>query len=336
MDDRIQSDKSKPDTSQKKLRSFWDREGFLEIESVLPIHGLSKARSDLGIGHYSDKDWDQELLLLYMDVENLWSEDNPKKSEEFAEALCLVTAEEQFSLRRYHFRNDTKTHLASLLLQRFVIANLTRESWVKIHIQKTINGRPFCAGADFDYNVSHHGGRVAICVRQVDRHPVGLDLVDLKVATKNWTETSEGTKWVKDFTDIFTEVEYSQIMRSENDIEITKRRLFTFWALKEAYTKAIGVGLVTDLKSIEFSNVPDVCFPHNPHSRSAQCVVNGKPLDWRLDVIAPESDIILALATPETGLVTESTEIRKIDVEDIFKIAQPFSKPLASLQKLPL
>jgi phosphopantetheinyl transferase len=186
-------------------------------------------------------------------------------------------------------------------------------------------GRPFHEQARFDYNVSHHSGRVAIGVRVADSRHIGIDVVDPEDATRNWKPG-----WIDDFHDIFTESEYAQILRDgKKEIEITKRRLFTFWALKEAYTKAVGIGLVADLRTIEFSRVEDVDITERPYTRSTICKVNNEVIDWRFEVFALEDDLILATATTNEGLFgAGTTKIKKIELDYITKVAVQYHLPI--------
>ncbi|KAK9315866.1 hypothetical protein V1522DRAFT_404840 [Lipomyces starkeyi] len=268
--------------------------------------------------------WDLETFILWIDVRKCWIEDTVETEERFAESLTLVPPEEQNSLRRFHFRRDAAQHLASLLLQHLVISQLADVPWVESRVSRTFMGRPFHEQARFDYNVSHHSGRVAIGVRVADSRHIGIDVVDPEDATRNWKPG-----WIDDFHDIFTESEYAQILRDgKKEIEITKRRLFTFWALKEAYTKAVGIGLVADLRTIEFSRVEDVDITERPYTRSTICKVNNEVIDWRFEVFALEDDLILATATTNEGLFGGgTTKIKKIELDYITKVAVQYHLP---------
>ncbi|KAK9368663.1 hypothetical protein V1509DRAFT_652919 [Lipomyces kononenkoae] len=265
-----------------------------------------------------DSVWDLETCILWIDVRKYWIEDSVEAEESFAKGLTLVSPEEQASLRRFHFRRDAAEHLASLLLQHLVICQLADVSWVDSRVSRTLMGRPFHEQARFDYNVSHHSGRVAIGVRVADQRHIGIDVVDPEDATKNWKPG-----WIDDFHDIFTKSEYAQILRDgKKEDGITKRRLFTYWALKEAYTKATGIGLVTDLKTIEFSKVEDVDINEKPYTRSTICKVNNELIDWRFEIFALEDGLVLASATTNEGLFTETaTKVKEIDFDYITKLA---------------
>ncbi|KAK9241344.1 hypothetical protein V1525DRAFT_7303 [Lipomyces kononenkoae] len=278
-----------------------------------------------------DSVWDLETFILWIDVRKYWIEDTVEAEERFAKALTLVAPEEQTSLRRFHFRRDAAQHLASLLLQHLVICQLADVPWVESRVSRTLMGRPFHEQARFDYNVSHHSGRVAIGVRVADQRHIGIDVVDPEDATRNWKPG-----WIDDFHDIFTESEYAQILRDgKKEDGITKRRLFTYWALKEAYTKATGIGLVSDLKSIEFSKVEDVDINEKPYTRSTICKVNNGLIDWRFEIFALEGGLVLASATTNEGLFTQTaTTVKEIDFDYITKIAVQYHLPTALTQNV--
>ncbi|KAK9467152.1 hypothetical protein V1512DRAFT_262074 [Lipomyces arxii] len=263
--------------------------------------------------------WDSDVFVVWVDVRTCWTDSEVIADEHFAECLQYISAEELERLRKFHFRLDAAQHLASLLLQHHVIRHLTGVPWRNSFISRTILGRPYFHGARFDYNVSHHSGRVAIGVRLADRRSIGVDLVDPKEASKRWKPG-----WMDDFTEVFTDREYDQILygdTTEND-PIAKRRLFSFWALKEAYIKATGSGLVTNLKAIEFSSVEDVNLDFKPYTNKIVCIRSSELLDWRFELFALEDGLIFAVATPNDGLLEDQTKIKKICIQDVLKNAE--------------
>ncbi|KAK9476626.1 4'-phosphopantetheinyl transferase superfamily [Lipomyces japonicus] len=281
----------------------------VEMSALLGVHPAQF----LAVVDIPEFTWDAECVVLYADVRSLWLGNSSASEESFAKYVSLLPAYEQLALKKYHFRSDAVQHLVSLLLQHAVISQLQGIAWKDSRITRSTSGRPSYQSARFDYNVSHHGGLVAIGVRTVNSKRIGVDIVDIDEATKNWR-----SGWENDFHDVFTENEYKTIL-SERDSYKIKRRLFTFWALKEAYTKAIGVGLLSDLKSVEFTNVGDIDVSGLDHYSKTLCKVNGEPIDWRFELFALEKTVIMAVATSNDDLLENKTSVKLINLQDIIK-----------------
>ncbi|EWC46960.1 hypothetical protein DRE_03722 [Drechslerella stenobrocha 248] len=126
-----------------------------------------------------------------------------------------------------------------------------------------------------EYNVSHHGSVVAIATRGLppssadshDEGSIGIDILLYDERPAHIPSHDGNTKhddgglsgvlaWAEGFAtaDVLTASELG-FMRAEAAAGATAdeivRTLHLHWALKEAYVKAVGTGLVTDLKAVE-------------------------------------------------------------------------------------
>ncbi|KAK7207756.1 hypothetical protein BZA70DRAFT_265100 [Myxozyma melibiosi] len=251
------------------------------------------------------------VVVHWIDLKNTWTE---PADPSFLHSLSCIPPSERVAVSKFHFRRDASTHLASLILQHSTIARLANIPYPKTHIRRSEHGRPYPSiiNPPFDYNVSHHGSCVAIGVRDSPPLRIGIDLVDL---------SSAGPADVNDFRDVFAPQECSAISRSHSP-----RVLFSYWALKEAYTKALGLGLVTEnLQSIVFSNVPPIDFSSNPYSAAITCSVDNIPLNWRFELFALSESLLLAVATPADNLEFDKpTSVSRITLSDLLQLAQPF------------
>ena len=113
-----------------------------------------------------------------------------------------------------------------------------------------------------DYNVSHHSGLVVLAALVPSGsgggdggRRIGVDVVPTALPT-HWSTSPRD--FLQSFTGpsaaIFTAREVSRI-HLQPDWPRRVRLFYMYWALKEAYVKATGTGLVTDLTLIEFRNV---------------------------------------------------------------------------------
>ncbi|KAA8895717.1 hypothetical protein FN846DRAFT_320170 [Sphaerosporella brunnea] len=202
------------------------------------------------------------LLRHYLDVSTL-------THSQFTLLLPLLPPQTQTSITRYHFPEDRSLSLGSALLQRHLIcAHYAQYTTLRSAplSRDPLSGRPFhTAGAGVaDYNVSHHSPRLeypsggercivalaAIVGAEAWGRRVGVDVVPT-THRRDGAEEFVDTFCGADHAGVFTAYERAVVM-AQPGIEGRVRRLYLLWALKEAYTKAIGVGVVMDLTKIEF------------------------------------------------------------------------------------
>jgi phosphopantetheinyl transferase len=234
------------------------------------------------------------LLRLYLDVSNL-------AVQQFSQILPLLPSSTHGSIQRYHFPSDRNLSLGSALLQRLLICTHYRGyptlSSVPILREKD-SGRPYHAVTGNgqcveDYNVSHHNPRLdcgegnerclvvlAAIVSPTPgrRRRVGVDIVPTsyrRPGAEGFVDTFCG----EDHAGVFTAYERGVVMAHEDKV----RWLYLLWALKEAYTKAVGVGVVMDLTRVEFRGLEE--FTGERRWRGAEVWVDGKREEkWYLEV----------------------------------------------------
>jgi 4'-phosphopantetheinyl transferase len=200
-----------------------------------------------------------------------------------------------------------------------------------------------------DFNVSHAAGIVVLAARVSEieppmqnpflEHPsslvpvefqrrkrkIGVDVVPTKHSPptgpdmgKREATDEENDKWIKNFigSQIFTKLEEDQIL-GETDSKRRVRKLYLLWALKEAYVKAIGTGLVTDLLAVEFRNTP--LFDVDEKQRrfqGAELYIGGeKTNDWYLEVTAYGGDGP-EYATHYLAIASQADGLREEDLHD--------------------
>lgn len=234
---------------------------------------------------------------------------------QFAEALSLLPSSVRPSVTKFYFPADRKLALGSQLLQRFVVSKVYSDgkpsdkiptlASVPI-IRDAESGRPFyhmpSSHVDQewvlrDYNVSHHNPKSAsgsapclvILVARVTAATAGPSLlrigVDL-VPTVHSRGTSSPTSFLETFrdADVFTAHETKNIHSPSNEEDKIKM-LFLHWALKEAYCKAVGTGLVTNLLAIDFRGVRLDVVEKGARDTQVKVFVDGVVKDeWMLEI----------------------------------------------------
>ena len=183
-------------------------------------------------------------------------------ADEWQLALSLLPPEDAERVERFKFEKDKKLAMGSRLLQRAAISSLFGVSWRDVQIGRTKEGKPYLANTplpetvaalpNFNFNVTHHGGIVAIATEPAAL--VGLDVMDALERPGGGAGRS-AEEFFRSFTDNFTAHEWSTI-RAPRDDNGRFAQFYRHWSMKEAYIKAVGIGLGFDLKRAEFRYVP--------------------------------------------------------------------------------
>ncbi|KAK6348385.1 hypothetical protein TWF718_006182 [Orbilia javanica] len=223
------------------------------------------------------------LIRWLLNVEPLWN-----TPEEFNEALNHLPTPTHENILKYRRPNDRKLALGSQILQHLIVCRYRHVPFRDVRIVRNFGGvtggRPVFVGNKEDgvegleYNVSHHGSVVGIVSRllppkdggdeDVDADEgggVGVDVLEYEQRPHYVDASLEGVKeWAGGFgdADVFTSREMGVInaaalsgMSEGEKMEGVVKAVHLNWVLKEAYVKAVGTGLVTDLTAVEFGLV---------------------------------------------------------------------------------
>ncbi|KAL4139542.1 hypothetical protein PRIC2_003037 [Phytophthora ramorum] len=194
--------------------------------------------------------------LRFVDVAS-WDPSTP----EWGRLLHQLSVHEQQQVMRFMFAKDQKLALGSRLLQRQLIHDLFGVSYGAVDIARTPENKPYWkrptespAPPLWNYNVSHHGTVVAIA--SAAHALVGVDVVQLTDRPRRKTSVEE---FFRAFTDHFNPREWGYIRGTAStesgDEDGQYTRFYRLWSLKEAYIKAVGIGLGFSLLRAEFVRV---------------------------------------------------------------------------------
>ncbi|KAJ8454325.1 hypothetical protein ONZ45_g19350 [Pleurotus djamor] len=111
--------------------------------------------------------------------------------------------------------------------------------------------------ADITFNLTHDNEVIAMAVAPGSMLPpaysIGVDVMKLHVPRKESLRS-----FVEGVGDALTTLEYSLVCGNNVSDEEGLRRFFWIWTMKEAYTKALGLGLGFDFKRVEHDVAQDV------------------------------------------------------------------------------
>lgn len=154
--------------------------------------------------------------------------------------LSLLSPERQQKILRYHFDDDKILSLYASVLTRLALIRQLHCSNHQLSFEQIPNHKPYLKtdgilnSVSIDFSFSHT--RHAVLLGITEQGKIGVDIEKLK-------ETS---------LDIMDHVFHPQEIAYVKEAPISKQFLhfFEIWTKKEAYTKYLGTGLVTDLVSI--------------------------------------------------------------------------------------
>lgn len=140
----------------------------------------------------------------------------------------------------------------SRLLQRKAVHSTVDVAFEDIDIKRTKEGKPYLATPlaipsfpHFNFNVSHHGSYVTIVTDP-------LLLVGVDVMCHDDRRSKPPKVFFESFREYLTEFEWETINSVGPDQNLLFDQFYRHWCMKEAYIKAVGIGLGFDLRRIEF------------------------------------------------------------------------------------
>jgi len=166
--------------------------------------------------------------------------DDPEVVSHRDDYLSLLSAEEVARYQRFAFDKDRSLFLIARALLRTTLSRYAETAPGAWKFEQTAKGKLFLPGESaappLRFNISH-SQQVAVCA-VTRRRTVGVDV--------EWTRRQTDQKIVTYF---LSEPELSHYHDAEG--EARRELFFRYWTLKEAYAKAVGVGLA--LRFAEFS-----------------------------------------------------------------------------------
>ncbi|KZV69138.1 4'-phosphopantetheinyl transferase [Peniophora sp. CONT] len=181
----------------------------------------------------------------------LVSEPTAISEDTYKQALELVDVVSRERCGRFYHRADSYRCLIGRLLPRVLLARdgVSPES---ISFAETPSRKPYIATPKLSpplaFNVSHDNELVGIAYARGERENIGLDL--MRVSRPRGT--SYGS-FVESVGEALTAKELKTLLSTTTPLSESWRRFYRIWTTKEAYTKALGLGLGFDFARIDCS-----------------------------------------------------------------------------------
>uniref|UniRef100_A0A7H0ZVK3 holo-[acyl-carrier-protein] synthase n=2 Tax=unclassified Aurantiochytrium TaxID=1547518 RepID=A0A7H0ZVK3_9STRA len=182
--------------------------------------------------------------------------------------LETVQPEERTRIEKFRFDVDRRRALAGRVMIRNLIAKEFAVQNADIELARSDKGKPELVKPNpgkFSFNLSHHGSWVVLVSHK--SRVIGVDVVKY--------EHPRGSRSLEDFfttmSKSFTPEEWAYIRNGDETGDLLGdehlKRFYKEWSLKEAYIKAIGVGIGFGLQRASFEPRED---------DTAQLVLDGK------------------------------------------------------------
>jgi 4'-phosphopantetheinyl transferase len=211
-----------------------------------------------------------------------------------AAAVALLSDEERAQHERFRATRDRDAYAMAHALLRLTLSELGDQPPGSWRFASGPHGKPALtdSASRLSFNLSHARGLVACAVAA--GADVGLDV----------EQVTRATEWRRIASRYFSRAELAEIDRTEPAAQTI--RFFELWTLKEAFVKALGVGLSQPLATMAFSaERPDV-IAFTPPSDMAAAV-------WHFGLYAPTPAHRLAVAVSDGSVRPWRISLRDAD-----------------------
>lgn len=193
----------------------------------------------------------------------------------------VLSASEQSQYQRFRFDQDRHRYLVSHALLRRVLSLYIGKDPADWCFTTTGNGRPELASCDpavsLRFNLTHTNGLSACIVTEADDCGIDAEKISQRGRMDGIAER------------MFSAKECSQLKSlSGNDY---LRSFYTCWTLREAYVKAVGIGISFPTRKIQFEISED-------HSVAATFAadIGDSGNAWQFKLLKPTDEHVVSLA----------------------------------------
>jgi len=189
---------------------------------------------------------------------NIYIGKTPEHLLQLEEFHSCLSTEEKARADKFKFPELKDTYVACHGKLRHLLSEKTGEEAGKIQIDTGKFGKPELAEHPLHFNISHSKDVFAIAISEETE--IGIDV---EVINPDFTYSGIIQSWFHP----------NEIKAIEAETERTSQlqKFYTFWTRKEAFLKAIGIGLINELQSIDTS-----CSNRNTPCDSLKAMFSGK------------------------------------------------------------
>lgn len=221
--------------------------------------------------------------------------------------LAALDDEERVQATKFRFAEDRATYIAAHALKRASLSSvypLAANDW---RFARSAHGKPFIlqshAASSLSFNLAHTRGFVAVALAH--DMMIGIDVERIQIG-----------KLDQELADrLFASIESEATRSLPPPAQI--EALYKFWTLKEAFIKAIGLGLSLPLDAFAFT------LEHLTISFDE--TVNEDATQWLFYSTRPSLDICMALAAKCQEPKAVSVNIQQVTIHDLERLLEDAS-----------
>lgn len=210
----------------------------------------------------------------------MWLQVTDAASDRVVErAVSVLSPDERAKCEKFVFARDRRDYALAHALLRSALARYVDVPPRALQFRVAPRGKPFLVSdhtaSPVSFNISHTHGLVACAI--AGRPEVGIDV--------------ESVSPVPDYgvvTEVFSVGEIAELRRLVSPLE-QARRFYQLWTLKEAFVKATGDGLYSDVRQIVF----EIAHANRIVLRTAPQADAGS---WKFAMFAPTPGHCAAIA----------------------------------------
>ncbi|NQY06729.1 MAG: 4'-phosphopantetheinyl transferase superfamily protein [Flavobacteriaceae bacterium] len=183
---------------------------------------------------FEDFDESNEQLFCNSDIIILkTSYKKPFEKKKWDSLMNILSVDLQNEVEKYiRWEDQYNTLIGKLLV--FSAYKIIKNQELKFeYYKRDENNKPFIQDSALNFNISH-SGKTILCAISKHNIQLGIDVEEIKSID------------IKGFNTIFHQNEFNRIIQA-NSID----SFYKYWTRKEAYTKAIGVGITIPLDKID-------------------------------------------------------------------------------------
>ena len=186
-------------------------------------------------------------------------------------AMRLIDELERDRAAKFRFSQDARRFVARRSRLREILSAYSGDAPERLSFAQGPNGKPVLQRSALHFSLSHSRGLMMLAIADVE---VGCDI--------EWID--DDLEWQPLADRLFTSAERDMLRRLDNTP--ARRAFFDCWSRKEAYVKAVGMGLSLPLDTFEVSVGREArLFPSNgwaiadasPNPRYSGAVVANTP-----------------------------------------------------------
>lgn len=193
--------------------------------------------------------------------------------------LKILSVDEIERAQRFHFKKDYKRFISGRGMLRQILALYLRTEAQDIEFAYNSYGKPLIKadsdGDAFSFNLSHSGGLMLFAITQgreigIDIEHIRSDIEVLQIAQR-----------------FFTPDEIRSLKQFHGNLQI--ERFYQYWTRKEAFLKAIGMGVNFPLEQV------DASLQNGKIWSPVQITDHRKNPGWHSKDIFPDQDYMAAI-----------------------------------------